>query len=275
MVVDDRFIEQWVERLRREFPGAVAILLKGSYARRDETLWSDLDFDLLVSEKPVAYGYLAWIVPAAAGRLVHVSVAVEAIDDWLRASDESTDWSFGFPSREATHLIWLRQPELRDILDRLYREHPSGEPEIEDFIESFAKARSAIHRGDDIALRLAVQALATYCPTLLAPLNPPVVVGGRVDALQAALDLAIAPPWYRSDMLLCLGLSGLPSTPNELLAAAGRLVFGTIALLEENLHTLTSLLPPDFPHLLRTGVLRRYLEQQATPSITYGRNTDM
>lgn len=260
-MIDEVFIEGWVERLRREVPGAVAIVLKGSHVRAAAGPWSDIDFDVLVSDVEIAQPYLTWIEPDEAGRLAHVSVAVDSVEDWLAGTREVAAWSFGFPAFEATRLLWLGRPSLLAELDCPGRSHPGGEPELEDFIEELGKARNARLRGDDIALRLAVQEIAQLCPTLLVPLNAQAQPATRPEALNAALHLAVAPDGYRDDMLLCLGLSGQGSTIDGALAAGTRLVTGTLALLEANADLLCPDLAPHWPDLLTSGLLRRYLEQ--------------
>jgi predicted nucleotidyltransferase len=269
-VIDEAFIERWVERLREKIPGAVAVVLKGSHVRGNAGPWSDLDFDVLVFDHEVAEEYLTWIMDDDSGRLVHVSVAVETVDDWLAGFREVAAWSFGFPSSEVTRLMWLGRPWLRAELDRPDRSHPGGEPELEDFIEELGKARNARLRGDELGLRLAVQEIAQLCPTLLVPLNESAQPGTRPEALKAALDLAVAPVGYRDDMLLCLGLSGTASTVDEVLAAGGRLVLGTLALLEAHADVICPHLAPHLPELLSSGLLRRYLEQGNVASLGNG-----
>jgi aminoglycoside 4'-adenylyltransferase len=263
--LDEGFIAGWVDRLRQSIPGAVAVVLKGSYVRGNAGPWSDVDFDVLVFDEDIDHEYLTWIVDDGSGRLVHVSVAVERIDDWVRGFREVASWSFGFPSREVTRLMWLGRPSLRAELDRPGREHPGGEPELEDFIEELGKARNARLREDELSLRLAVQEIAQLCPTLLAPLNEPVSPGTRPEALKAALDLAVVPDGYRDDMLLCLGLSGEATTVAEVLDAGTRLVFGTLALLEANADRFSPLIAPYLPDQLVSGLLRTYLEQDTPP----------
>lgn len=260
-LIDEAFIASWADRLRREIPGVVAVILKGSHARGAANPWSDIDFDVLVFDDDIANDNLTWIVDDGSDRLVHVSVAVERVDDWLAGFRKGASWSFGFPGKETTRLMWLGRPSLRAELDRPNRDHPGGIPELEDFIEELGKARNARMRGDEVALRLAVQQIAQLCPALLVPLNEPAFPGTRPEAINSALDLTVVSPGYRDDMLLCLGLSGQASTVDEVLAAGTRLVLGTVALLEENLDVYAPVLPPSLPQLLADGTLRRYLNQ--------------
>ena len=269
-MIDEAFIASWVERLRKEIPGVVAVVLKGSHVRGNAGPFSDLDFDVLVFDEEIADAYLTWIVDDGDGWLVHVSVAVERLDDWLHGFKETSSWSFGFPSSEVTRLMWLGRTSLRAELDRASREHPGGEPELEDFIEELGKARNARLRGDEIPVRLAVQEIAWLCPSLLLPLNRSASPGTRPEALIAALDLDVVPEGYRDDMLFCLGLSGRVSTVDEVLEAGERLVLGTLALLEANADVICPGLAPHLPDLLSSGLLRRYLEQGHTSGFTEG-----
>jgi len=258
-VIDRQFIETWSDRLRTEIPEAVAVLLKGSYVHGTAGPWSDLDFDILVERPESVEEYLAWLVEGPDGHLVHVSVAVEDVRSWLDAGDEAAAWAFGLPSREAMTLLWARDDALRKRLGQPYRDHPAADPEIEDFIEELGKARNAHLRGDELACRIACQELAELCPTLLSPLNELVRPATRPAALTAALDLAIAPAGYRDDMLLCLGLSGRASTADDVLAAAERLVSGTLSLLRERIDRVGRVLPSDLGGYLVDGTLERYL----------------
>lgn len=254
---DDEVISSWTGRLREEVPDAVAILLKGSHARGDAGPHSDIDFDVLIDGPPVER-YPLWIAPDATGRLRHVSVAVKDIPGWLGEGDEPEPWAFGLPVREPTHLLWAATPELRERLDRPWREHPPAEPEIEDWFESYAKMRNAAERDDELGLRQAAQGLGQYTPTVLRPLNPPVWATGPRSALDLALAFPIAPEGYREDLLACLGLSD-GAAVDELLAAGERLVTGTLALLRTHIDSIAPLLADDIARYLRDGTLERYI----------------
>jgi hypothetical protein len=260
-VIDEAFLEGWAQRLRTEIPGALAVVLKGSHVRDNAGPFSDVDFDVLVDDTEIDDPYPVWIVEHG-GRLVHVSVAVERLNDWVTEFKEPASWSFGFPSREVTRLLWVARQSLAAELDRPWREHPAAEPEIEDFIEELGKARNAALRGDDVTLRLAVQEIAELAPTLLAPLNEPRFPGTRPEAISMALDLETVPDGYREDMLDCLGLSGRALTRAEALATGERLVMGTLALVEANIEAFEPLVKPRLLGLMRDGAMRRYLEQE-------------
>ena len=261
-MIDREFIEAWSDRLRTEIPETAAVLLKGSHAAGTAGPWSDLDFDVLVDRGEPVEEYLAWLLDGPDGHLVHVSVAVADLRSWLEAGSESASWAFGFPAREVTTLLWSRDDALRARLDRPHRDRPAVDPELEDFVEGLGKARNAHLRGDALSCRVACQELAELCPTLLVPLNALTRPATRPAALTAALGLAIAPPGYRHDMLLCLGLSGQASTANEVLAAGERLVSGTLSLLRARIDVVAHLLPSDLAGYLADGTLQRYLERR-------------
>jgi hypothetical protein len=258
----DAFLAGWVDRLRREIPGAVAVVLKGSQARGVAGPRSDVDVDVLVAEgTAVAHPYLTWIEPDDTGRLVHVSVAVETVEDWFRGMAEPALWSFGLAAQEATRLLWCGSDALRARLDHPSHVHPAGDPELEDTFECLGKARDAADRGDNLTMRLHLNDLALLVPSLLVVINPPALPGTRPDALAAVLDLPVVPDGFREDMLTCLGLSGEATTPGEVLAAGTRLVMGTLTLLERHADTVCPLQSPYLGELLANRTLRRYLDQ--------------
>jgi predicted nucleotidyltransferase len=259
---DADLIAARTERLRQETPGAVAILLKGSHVRGDAGPHSDVDFDVLV-DGPPPERYPLWIEPDDSGRLRHLSVAVRDLAGWLEEGDEPEPWALGLPVREPTRLFWAATPELRDRLDRPWREHPPAEPEIEDWVESLGKMRNAHRRGDALGVRLAAQGLGRYTPTLLRPLNPDVFATSPRSALALVLAFPVAPEGYREDLLACLGLvEGVPVA--ALMAAAGRLVAGTLALLGEHMDVIAPLLADDIAGYLRDGTLARYIATMMT-----------
>ena len=176
-MIDAGFLSAWCDRLRREIPGTVAVILKGSHVRGEAGPCSDVDFDVLVADSTeVAHPYLTWIEPDDMGRLVHVSVSVDSVSRWVAGMAEPAGWSFGLPAREATRLLWCVDA-LRAQLDRPYHVHPAGNPELDDTIECLGKARNALERGDELSLRLHLRDMAALAPSLLVAINPEVVVG--------------------------------------------------------------------------------------------------
>jgi phosphoribosyl-AMP cyclohydrolase len=259
-MIDQQFIATWVERLRKSIPDAAAVLLKGSYARGEPGPFSDIDFDVLIDPGP-RDDYLTYLVEDDGGRLVHVSVAVQDVASWLSGADEVEDWAYRLLAFETNILLWVRDESLRPKLDHPARLHPAGDPELEDFIEAYAKVRNALARGDELALRLAAQTLATLCPSLLRPINPDVQPTHRHDALMAVLNFPVAPEGYRDDLLLCLGLSGRESTLEDAHDAARRLATGTLSLLRRHADAVEQELPATLYGYLRDGTLERYIHQ--------------
>jgi predicted nucleotidyltransferase len=257
-------IESWLDRLRTDIPGAVAIVLKGSHVRGDAGPCSDIDVDVLV-EGPPTERYPFWIEPDESGRLRHISVAVRDLAGWLGDAREPEPWAFGLPAREPMRLLWAKSPELRERLDRPWREHPPSEPELEDWFESYGKMRNAAVRGDELGVRQAAQGLGRYTPSLLRPLNPAVWASNPRSALDLVLAFPVAPAGYRDDLLACLGLCDVVAV-HDLLAAGRRLVAGTLALLHQRLDTIAPLLDGEIAGLLRDGTLERYLGEMTTES---------
>lgn len=259
-MIDEQFIARWAERLAAEIPGALAVLLKGSYARGDAGFWSDVDFDVLVDDTEIAAPYLTWFDDTDE-RIVHVSVAVEHLDAWLENFNEPAEWAIGFAARPVTKLVWVSRPSLATELDRPWRTHPAGEPELEDFIESLGKARNAMARGDELSVRLALRDVGQLAPTLLAPLNGEQYATTNPHALRLALDLEVAPPGYRDDLLALLGFDGQPHSATNLLAIGEHLVSGMLTLLTGYVDILAPLLAPHLDTALRDGTLQTFLAQ--------------
>jgi phosphoribosyl-AMP cyclohydrolase len=259
-MVDDAYISTWVDRLRREIPDVVAVILKGSHALGAASPHSDVDVDVLVGHAPHE-AYLAFFEETEPGRLRHISVAVQDLEGWLSDAEEPVSWAYGLPAAETTRLLWARDEELHAQLDHPARRHPPEPPELEDFIEAWGKVRNALGRQDALALRIAAQKLARLCPGLLRPLNPELVPANRREAMLAVLDLPVAPEGYRDDLLRCFGLTGDPVSMHDLHDAARRLTYGTVALLREHADALAGLLEDDLFACLIDGTLERYIRQ--------------
>ncbi|MBG6064129.1 phosphoribosyl-AMP cyclohydrolase [Micromonospora ureilytica] len=259
---DSGFLEDWAARLRQaaERP-VVGILLRGSHARRAATAHSDVDLDVLVGGAPYAArrAYLA----ESAGQVTHVSVAARDVRSWVHRLGEPADWAFGLPVTAPARLLWA-DPHWRPRIDLPVLCQPAEPPRLEEMIATLGKAAAARAANDRLGVRLAVADLARLCPSVLRPANPFVRVHSRRAAFAAALELPVAPPGYRADMLLCLGLR--PGATGQLWAAAVRLVAGTLPLIRPYAEEIADTAGADLAAALVDGRLDRYVAQLARPA---------
>lgn len=252
------FIDDWATRLRGTRRAVVGILLRGSHARGAATAFSDVDLDVLVTGPPQVSrrAYLADI----GERFAHLSVVTRDVETWLARLHEPVDWAFGLPVDAPARLLWA-SPRWRSRLDLPVVSHPAGEPRLEELVATLGKVAAAYAADDAMGARLAADDLARVCPSVLRLANPPVTVASRRAALAAALDLPVAPPGYRDDLLACLGLR--PASTPQVYAAAGRLVAGTIALVRPYADELARVVGADLAGALADGRLDRYVVQVA------------
>lgn len=239
----------------------VGILLRGSHARRAATAHSDVDLDVLVGGAP--YAARRAYLDESAGQVTHVSVAARDIRSWVHRLGEPADWAFGLPVTAPARLLWA-DPHWRPRIDLPVLCQPAEPPRLEEMIATLGKAASARAAGDRLGVRLAVADLARLCPSVLRPANPSVRVHSRRAAFAAALELPVAPPGYRADMLLCLGLR--PGATGQLWAAAVRLVAGTLPLIRPYAEEIADTAGADLAAALVDGRLDRYVAQLARPA---------
>lgn len=251
------FLDDWAARLRKfgERP-VVGIMLRGSHARQAATEHSDVDLDVLVGGAPYA-ARRAYLAPTA-GRLTHVSVAARDVRSWVARLGEPPDWAFGLPVLTPARLLWA-DAYWRRRIDLPVLCQPAGEPQLEELIATLGKVAGARVAGDHLGVRLAAADLARLCPSVLRLANPSVRVASRRAAVEAALNLPVAPPDYREDMLLCLGLR--PGAPGQLWAAAVRLVTGSLPLIRPYAERIAEAAGTDLAEALLDGRLDRYVAQ--------------
>lgn len=270
---DTAFLDDWAARLRQAADRpVVGIMLRGSHARRAATEHSDVDVDVLVvaddgrtagtgtrqaaSRRGTPYAARRAYLTEFAGRLVHVSVAARDVRSWVRRLGQPADWAFGLPVTAPARLLWA-VPEWRRRIDLPVLCQPADEPRLEELIATLGKVAAARVADDPVGVRLAAADLARLCPSVLRPANPSVRVVSRRAALTAALDLPVAPPGYRHDMLLCLGLRA--GDPAEVGAAAGRLVTGILPLIRPYADEIAATHGADLAEALVDGRVDRYL----------------
>lgn len=253
------YLDSWVERLRREEPDALGVLLTGSYSRGEAGRYSDLDLLVLTHSEPRVL-YRALLEDAPGGSLLHVSVESRQLDKWRERCSTPAGWSFYFPAVETARLLWA-DPVLADELRDPVVIRPSGTVELEDWVELACKVARAASQGDDVAARLFARDFAQHCASVLRPLNPEVVVSTRFDALRAALGFPIAPRGYTDDMLVCLDMGPARTPASGVWAAVERLALGITRLAAGHLGELRGQLEPELPRYLADGTLERYIRQ--------------
>jgi Nucleotidyltransferase domain len=245
-------LERVVERLLALEPEATAVLLTGSYAKGTATVTSDLDLMALTPFPRV--GYRTWFEERGAAPL-QVSAGATTADLWVAKATTPSRWSFGFPAINAAVYLWAEEETRGRLGDDPSLKHPAAGPELEDFVEFVLKAKRRARAGDDLGLRLFAQEAASLAPGLLIPLNDERIVHDRRDALDAARNLAVAPPTYTEDLTTCLGLTS--KTDDELNAALGRLGKDLLAFLRSRAPDVDK--QPDLPRYLADGTLERQL----------------
>ena len=258
----EQLLTRWAERLREAEPRAVAILCHGSYARGAAEAHSDLDIDVLVGNQ-ISGGYRSAFEDLPDGRLLHVTISTESLEDWLAQFEptaEAEEWSFYLAARQDARVLWATPEAAAKLADRTSLELEAS-PQLQDLLESAAKVRNALVRDDELGIRLGAQDLALRCPAVLGLLNAPVRVGTRREALAAALDMPDAPNRYRDDLLTCLGMSGRATTAREVHDAALRLTIGILTMLGEHPERVRGSLEPGLPEALADGRLLRLMTQ--------------
>lgn len=190
-------------------------------------------------------------------------MAARDVNSWLTRLGEPAEWAFGLPVTAPVRLLWA-DPHWRPRIDLPVLCHPAGEPQLEELIATLGKVAGARDADDHLGVRLAAADLARLCPSVLRLANPTVRVTSRRAAFAAALDLPVAPPHYREDLLLCLGLR--PGSVGQLCAAAARLVTGVLPLVRPYAAEVARAAGGDLADALTDGRLDRYVDQLTRPA---------
>ena len=110
LAVDDRVIQ----RVLSEEPVTIAIFVRGSYAYGTADRSSNFDLAALTTAKPIG-SHQTWIEPTTIG-LLHVSISVRQIDEWVAARIGTAGWS---PSLATQGLIACLYEANGDARSRL------------------------------------------------------------------------------------------------------------------------------------------------------------
>lgn len=234
-------------------PGAIAVLLRGSYATGVAATDSDLDLTVITDHAPRT-PYRTWFEVRDADSLL-ISVSAKGVADWLSKNEQPAEWALGFPATDTASYLWATAEARRALGDPPSTQRPPDIPCLEGFVNTAVKVRRAAARSDSIAMRLYARETALLTPALLRQLNPERVVRDSREAMLAALDLAVAPEHYREDFTIAAGLA--PAEDQAVAAAVLRLAAELLAFLRERAPDVDS--QPDVARYLADGTLECYL----------------
>jgi Nucleotidyltransferase domain len=252
----DRFaevVEPAVDRLRKLEPGAVAVLLGGSYAKGTGDELSDLDLTAIVERDGGRYH--TWFEDRPGMRPLHVSAGVKTIDERLARQREPAAWRLALPLMEPARYAWATDEARRRLGEDPSLRRPAGPPELEDFFEFCVKVKRAVAAGDAFAVRIWSNAAAELAPRLLLPLNETVHVSSRREAAELALAFSKAPEHWAEDLRICLGL--VAADDATLATSSVRLGRELLAFLREHKPDVDP--QPDLIRYLSDGTLERQL----------------
>lgn len=252
--LDAGVLRRAVERLLAVEPGTGAVLLTGSFAKGTATRLSDLDL-VAITGQPQVRGYRMWFEDRPEGPPLHVSAGVSTPEEWLAKGSTPAHWSLGFPAMVQARYLWGRPEAQAELGASPSLRHPPGVPHLGDFVEWVVKAGSYARAQDEPGLRWFAHIASSLAPGVLIPLNPPRVVGDRREALDAALNLGVAPAHYAEDLRICLGLAA--ATAREVHASIGRLGQEVVALLREQAPGIDP--QPDISRYLTDGTLGQHV----------------
>ena len=232
--------------MREDEPDTVGVFAFGSYAQGTAEPSSDLDLQIVTLAAP-RIPYRTWFV----GDL-HVSAGAKSTDELRRLRSIPAGWSLGFAVDGPGVWVWSTAAAVAALGDPPGFSHPPGEPGLEDFVEWCAKALRA---SDALALRVAAYGMAETAPVLIRDLNAPLTVRNRVEAVRAAIELAVSPDGWADDLATLLALATADDA--RVREAAERLARGLLALLRERAPGVDP--QPELGRYLIDGTLERHL----------------
>jgi phosphoribosyl-AMP cyclohydrolase len=256
----------WVERLRAEEPGALAILLQGSHARGDAGPYSDVDLRVVTAGPPRVRDR-AYLLQEG-GRLVHYSVGGRPLAELVEAAANPELWPWLVAHYAAVKPIWDPQDVVGLLRRTVEANRPGPRPyvdglllELETMVEEVAKVRNAVAADDYLAAARAAWETADQAWKVLLRCTDPWPLRSQREGVERMLRLGEAIPRYRENLLICLGLTPDPRPLDALSRAALQLAEGIVAWLEPRLNDLDQ---PAVTELLADGKLAAYLRQLRT-----------
>lgn len=259
--LDAALVERVLHRLLELEPSAIAVLVKGSYARGTATEDSDLDLRVVTSGEP-AGGYRMWFEPRPDAKPLHVSPGTRSLQRHIAERGEPAmwRWALGFSVADDAIYAWATDEARSAIGDPPSVVLEAAPPELEDFVEFLTKVRRASVLSDGIAVRHNAHYAALLAPGLLRTLNTEIVVRDRRGAIDAALSLEVAPEHFREDFATALGVTR--ADDDEVASSTLRLGAELLAFLRERNPNVDP--QPDIARYLADGTLERHLGLRST-----------
>jgi Nucleotidyltransferase domain len=233
------------------------ILVHGSYATGRASHESDLDLALFIEGEPSEH-YRTWFEGRDGLAPLHVSARCDlSLDVWAEEREEPEGWALGLPVELPHVWLWLGDRRLAEVLgDHPVLSKPGSPPEIEDMVDATLKMRRHARGGDELSARLEAQAAARFAAPTVGALNDPEPVTDPGSALAAVLALPVAPPGWKADLPVAMGLA--TADLGEIVEATVRLVSGTLRLARERNPSVDR--QPEIEHYLIDGTFERLLE---------------
>jgi Nucleotidyltransferase domain len=252
--LEPELLERVVERLVQLEPGAIAILVSGSYAKGAADEQSDLDL-VVVREGEPSTPYRMWFEERPGRSPLHVSPSWRSVERCLAERSEPEAWALGFPVHDVTSYVWATDAARATLGDPPDYVHPSANPELEDFVELLGKVRRCAALGDAVGVRTFAREAAALAPGLLRALNSEVLVRDRREAVEAARGLDVVPEHYREDFEAAFGIVAADDAAVE--RSALRLGRELLAFLRERRPDADP--QPDIARYLADGTLEKHL----------------
>lgn len=250
--------EEYVGWLRSIVPEAFVILLEGSHARGEAQPGSDIDLRVITGDDAEYQGY-ARFEPLPEAGLRHISAFVTPLAEWISERSAPADWAWGLPAVQEAAVLWTHPCAPQEATTPPPYRHPPRRSSLQNLVEYGTKVGRAHRAGDTVGLAVFTRELAREAASLLRQLNPPASARHPSEALRMVLEYEVAPPGYRGDMEVLVGVRPAASATDRANAASS-LALGTMDLLAVHLPDI-EVGRPDLRPWLGDGTLQRYLAQ--------------